>query len=226
MHRVQKLLCNAGHCSRRKAEELISQGKVHGNGKVIHLGDSAEETDTITIDGKPLRRERKVYLMFHKPIRCVTALEDREYKTIMEYIKVKERVFPVGRLDYMTAGLLLLTNDGDFANEIMHPSHEINKSYVVETFRPIKIETLHQLQRGVLLDDGRTKPAHVGLLTPTILEMSIHEGKNRIVRRMMEALGHRVRSLTRVRVGKLLLGNLRAGKFKYLTEVEKRLIFS
>ena len=125
LHRVQKLMSNYGYCSRRKAEEIIQDGRVKVNGKPITIGDKATEEDEIMVDNKPIKKERKVYYMLNKPTKCVTALTDDKYETVMEHIKVKERVFPVGRLDYFTSGLLLFTNDGDFANKITHPSNEI-----------------------------------------------------------------------------------------------------
>ena len=124
MHRVQKLLSNYGYCSRRKAEEIIKQGRVRVNDKLITIGDKASEEDKIYVDDKLVEKEKKVYLMFNKPVKCVTALNDNKFKTVMDYIKIKERVFPIGRLDYLTSGLLLLTNDGDFANKIMHPRYK------------------------------------------------------------------------------------------------------
>ena len=126
-HRIQKLMSNFGYCSRRRAEEIIQENRVKVNGKLITIGDKCKETDRISVDGIPIKKEIKVYLIFNKPPKCVTALKDEKYKTVMDYIKVKERVFPVGRLDFNTSGLLLLTNDGDFANKIMHPSNEIKK---------------------------------------------------------------------------------------------------
>ena len=216
MQRVQKLLSNYGYCSRRKAEELIDQGKVKVNGKTISLGDKASETDKITVDGKAVIKERKVYLLFNKPIRCVTALKDEQYRTVMSYIKVKERVFPIGRLDYNTSGLLLLTNDGDFANKVMHPSHEIKKTYLVELMHPAAREQISEIEKGVYLADGKTRPAKVNKLSPTLFEITIHEGKNKIVRRMFAKVGCKVKRLERVRIGSLSLGSLKPGMYKIL----------
>jgi len=224
-HRVQKLLSNHGYCSRRKAEDLIKDGRVTVNGKKITIGDQATEKDTIAVDGKVVGKERKVYLIFNKPVGCVTALRDPQYKTVMSYISVKERVFPVGRLDYNTSGLLLLTNDGDFANKIMHPSHEIKKKYLVTLDNPIDKKAIDNLQRGVQLDDGKTRPVKTHVVEPHVIEISIHEGKNRIVRRMFTALGYRVKALSRVAVGKLSLGDLKVGTYRNLTKKDIDRIF-
>ncbi|MBT3836349.1 rRNA pseudouridine synthase [Candidatus Woesearchaeota archaeon] len=226
MHRVQKLMSNYGYCSRRKAEEIIQDGRVKVNGKPITIGDKATEEDEIMVDNKPIKKERKVYYMLNKPTKCVTALTDDKYETVMEHIKVKERVFPVGRLDYFTSGLLLFTNDGDFANKITHPSNEIKKSYVVKLNRPIDEQDKKSLQKGIKLEDGKTSPARLKILGPQMAEITIHEGKNRIVRRMFEALGFKLSFLERVKIGKLDLGSLPPGKFKVLSKREKELIFS
>ena len=224
-HRVQKLLSNYGFCSRRKAEELIIAGKVQVNGKVVKIGDQATEADKITVDGKPVFVQKKLYIIFHKPTGCATALEDKFQRTIMHYIKLRERVFPIGRLDFNTSGLLLLTNDGDFANSIMHPRYEVKKTYLVETKEPIEQSDLGKIEHGVKLDDGMTSPAKTKQTAPNKAEIVIHEGKNRIIRRMMGFLGYHVLSLQRIRIGKLELGNLQPGKYRQMTEDEKKLIF-
>lgn len=225
MHRVQKILSNRGYCSRRKAEILIEQGLVKVNGKKITIGNKAELDAKITVKEKIVPIQKKVCLLFHKPIGCVTALKDKQYKTVMDYIKIKERVFPIGRLDYNTSGLLLLTNDGDFANSIMHPRYEIKKTYLVELVNPINNQDLKVIRDGVELEDGKTRPARVKKHNPKLLEISIHEGKNRIVRRMFKEIEHRIVSLKRVKVGKLDLGELEVGKYRILTEKDKKLIF-
>ena len=224
MHRVQKLLSNYGYCSRRKGEDLIREGRVSVNGKVIGLGDKAGMDDTIAVDGVVVRAERKRYLLFNKPVGCVTALTDRKYKTVMEYIKVKERVFPVGRLDFNTSGLLLFTNDGDFANKVMHPRYEVKKTYLVRTKGPVHTRDLATLAKGVKLSDGMTAPAKAIALEVDLIELTIHEGKNQILRRMFGKLGYVVLSLERVRIGKVQL-NVKPGKYRPLTKNEMKLIF-
>ena len=170
MHRVQKLLSNYGYCSRRKAEELIIEGRVKVNNKVITIGDKATEEDILKVDNKIVNKNKKLYLIFNKPKGCVTALNDQFKKTIMEYIKIKERVFPIGRLDYNTEGLLILTNDGDFANKIMHPRYEIKKTYQAEINKPITKREIEQIELGVELEDGRTSLAKVKKISQTLIE--------------------------------------------------------
>jgi 23S rRNA pseudouridine2605 synthase len=219
MDRVQKLLSNYGYCSRRKAEELIQQGKVRVNDKVITIGDKAEETDKIYVENILVNKEKKIYLMFNKPLNCVTALHDNQYKTVMDHINIKERIFPIGRLDYNTTGLLLLTNDGDFANRIMHPRYEIKKTYLVKIDKPLKKEDIKQIEQGIRLKDGLTSPSKIKLRNETELEITIHEGKNRIIRRIFDKLGFSVKSLERIRIGGLKL-DIKQGKYRELTEKE------
>lgn len=225
MHRVQKLLSNWGYCSRRKAEEFISKGRVKVNDKVIGLGDQASESDIITVDGKRVRAPRRVYLMLNKPLHCVTALRDPQKRTVMDYIRTTERVVPIGRLDYNTTGLLLFTNDGDFANKVMHPRYEIAKKYLVEANEPFSKRQIQQMKSGIVLEDGKTNPAWVKQIGPRTLIITIHEGRNRIVRRMVQALGLKVKFLQRIAVGKLELGTLAPGATRKLTKKELDSIF-
>ncbi len=216
LHRVQKLLSNYGYCSRRKAETLIQDGRVRVNNKRITIGDKATEKDNLYVDNKLVNKESKIYIIFNKPVGCVTAVRDRDYKTVMDFVKVKERVFPIGRLDFNTSGLLLLTNDGDFANKVMHPRYEVEKTYIVEIDRQISKKDMLNIQRGVKLRDGFTSPAKLRRINLDIIEIKIHEGKNRVVRRIFNKLGYRINSLERVAIGKLRLGKLQSKKYKIL----------
>lgn len=224
-HRVQKLLSNYGYCSRRKAEDLIKDGRVKVNGKTIVIGDQATENDIIEVDGKKVSADKKIYLAFHKPIHCATALEDKFQKTIMDYLDFEERIFPIGRLDYNTSGLLLLTNDGDFANSIMHPRYEVKKTYLAETSEPLSQKAINKISGGIMLEDGMTAPAKVKQLPGNKVEITIHEGKNRIIKRMLKELGYNTVSLQRIRIGKLELGDLQVGAYRHMTEEDKKLIF-
>jgi 23S rRNA pseudouridine2605 synthase len=190
------------------------------------LGDKASETDKIYVDGKLVNKQKKVYLMFNKPLHCVTALNDIQHKTVLDYIKIKERVFPIGRLDYNTTGLLLLTNDGDFANKVMHPRYETKKTYKAEIDRLISNKEIKKIESGIELEDGKTSPAKVNILKGNSVEITIHEGKNRIIRRILKKIGINTISLERVKVGKLSLGNLKPGKYKELTKKDMEKIFS
>ena len=226
MERIQKIIAARGLCSRRAAEELLRAGRVTRNGKTAALGDSAEPGDVLLVDGRPLPEPPEpVYLMLHKPRGYVTTLSDeRGRKTVRELTAgCGCKVVPVGRLDMDSEGLLLLTNDGALANALMHPSHRVDKVYrvLVAGYAPGK-ETL--LARPVVLDGYRIAPPGVRLLgsrgEEASLEVTIHEGRNRQVRRMCELAGLTVRRLKRVAEGPLTLGGLPAGAWRYLTPEE------
>jgi 23S rRNA pseudouridine2605 synthase len=225
MERVQKMLSGRGYCSRRKAEELIKDGRVKVNNVVITIGDQATNKDKITVDNEPIDRERRIYLVLNKPPGCVTALKDDNMPTVMEYIHIKERVFPVGRLDYDTTGMLLLTNDGDFANRVMHPRNEVKKTYQVKLNAPIREEEIQHIRRGISLRDGKTRPAKIKKYDRKFLDITIHEGKNQIIKRMVRKLGLKVSSLKRVAIGRLTLGKLKIGESRELTKKEIDKIF-
>ena len=226
MYRVQKILTNYGYCSRRKAEELIKEGKVRINGRPISLGDKACEGDKIFVDGELIKQQKKVYLLLNKPLGCVTALKDKKFKTVMDYINLKERVFPIGRLDYNTSGLLLLTNDGDFANNILHPRFETRKTYLVGIDRPISKRKISLIEAGVELKDTKAGPGKVKKIKSTLLEITIHEGKNRILRRIFAKLGFKVKFLRRIKIGSLGLGDLKPGRYMTLTEKDRKKLFA
>ncbi|GAB7386218.1 23S rRNA pseudouridine(2605) synthase RluB [Bacillaceae bacterium] len=238
MERLQKVLAHAGVASRRKCEALILQGRVKVNGKTIReLGVKVNpETDVIEVDGREIRSERKVYLLLYKPAGVITSVKDpRGRRVVTDLVKVKERVYPVGRLDYDTEGLLLLTNDGELAHRLAHPRHQIDKVYHAVVRGVPSPEKIRQLAEGIELEDGRTAPGKARLLDVfsndrrSLLEIVIHEGRNRQVRRMCEAIGHPVIQLRRVAVGFLTLEGLRPGQYRHLTPAEvdrlKKLLF-
>lgn len=231
MERLQKILSRAGIASRRQAEELIRTGQVKVNGKVVtELGTKANpHTDRITVKGRTLPfAEPPVYILLHKPVGVVTTLSDPEGRpTVTEYLpRVRQRVFPVGRLDFHSAGLLLLTNDGELALRLTHPRYGIEKTYRVKVRGIPTGESLRRLSRGIYLEEGKTGPAIIKPVrsseTKCWLEISIREGRKREIRRMCEAIGHPVEKLTRVRMGPLQLGRLIPGESRPLTEQEIR----
>lgn len=229
--RLQKILSARGLCSRRKAEEWILAGRVQVNGAVSILGDTADpEVDTILVDGKPLPKQSEyVYIMLNKPRGFVTTLSDEKgRKNAAQLVEdCGVRVYPVGRLDMDSEGLLLFTNDGEFANALMHPRHEVDKTYRV-TVLGYCPENLEKLKRPVTLDGYTIRPPQVRMLKSmgekAELEVVIHEGRNRQVRRMCAIAGMTVTRLVRTREGKVDLGNLQMGKWRHLTEDEIRLL--
>jgi len=229
--RLQKILSLAGIASRRKAEAMIQEGRVRINGQVVtQLGTKADpRTDRITIDGRPLRPAAEpVYILLHKPIGVVTTLSDPEGRpTVRDLLRdVRARVFPVGRLDYASSGLLLLTNDGELALRLTHPRYGVRKTYRVKVKGTPTAEALAQLAAGVRLEEGRAAPAEVRAERSqdgkTWLEVTLGEGRKREVRRMCEHIGHPVEKLRRVRLGPLSLGKLAPGQHRPLTEREIR----
>lgn len=233
MERLQKVLARAGLGSRRKCEQLITSGRVEVNGvKVTELGTKVSLQDAITVDGRPISLERKVYLMFHKPKGVITSLRDPEgRKTISDYLKdIPERVYPVGRLDYDSEGLLLLTNDGDFANRMTHPRFAVPRTYLATVKGVPHGSLLEKLARGIELEDGMTAPAEVDYhdiaedQTRSVISITIREGRNRQVRRMFEAIRHPVIRLKRIEFGPLTLQGLARGKYRPLTEQEVELL--
>ena len=236
--RLQKYLANCGICSRRKAEELIKYGKVSVNGKIVtELGTKINpKVDKVTYNGKEVKEESKhVYILLNKPIGYVTTAKDQfDRDTVMDLVKVKERLVPVGRLDMYTSGALILTNDGDFVYQVTHPKHEIEKTYTVTIKGIVTDEEVEALRKGVKIDDYIiTKPARVKILkideekNQTRLEITIHEGKNRQIRKMCEAIGHKVLALHRSKIAGIGVKDLDLGKWRYLSEKEvKKILFS
>lgn len=221
--RLQKILSARGVASRRTAEKLIEEGRVTVNGTVALLGQTADtEHDEILLDGKPLPTgSEHIYILLHKPRGYVTTLSDEKgRKTAAELVKdCGVRVYPVGRLDMDSEGLLLFTNDGEFANALMHPKQEVDKTYLtwVEGFSE---EAVARLKKPIELDGYRIRAPKVRIVKPGLLEITIHEGRNRQVRRMCDAAGMHVTRLKRIREGKIQLGDLPLGQWRYLTDEE------
>ncbi len=231
--RIQKILAQMGIASRRKAEELIIEGRVTVNGKIATLGMKADPAkDHVKVDGRLLvKPEPKMYLVFNKPVGVVTSLSDPEGRpTIKDFLKgIKYRVFPVGRLDYDSEGLLLITNDGDFAHSVLHPTKKIPKTYVVKVKGIIDEDAMERLRRGVRLEDGLTAPAKVKRVrlseSNSWVEITIYEGRKRQIRRMLEKVGYPVIKLRRIAIGGLKLGDLKPAEMRRLTQEEiKRLM--
>jgi len=227
MERLQKVMAHAGVASRRKSEDIICQGRVKVNGQVIkEQGYKVSDDDLIEVDGKVISHEKKIYILLNKPNGYISTVDDpRERNTVLDLIKgVSQRIYPVGRLDYNTSGILILTNDGDLTYKLTHPSHMVNKTYLVEVGgRPSKKE-LDRLEKGVILEDGLTAPARVEEVkrknNVTTFHLTIYEGKNRQVRRMCDKIGYSVRNLERIKFAFLDLKNLPTGKFRYLSDKE------
>ena len=225
--RLQKILSARGVASRRTAEKMIEEGRITVNGTIAGLGQTADpEIDEILLDGRPLPSGNEyVYILLHKPRGYVTTLSDEKgRKTAAQLVAdCGTRVYPVGRLDMDSEGLLLFTNDGEFANRLMHPKHEVQKTYLTWV-EGLTESSLEKLKQPITLDGYRISAAKVRVVKPGLLEITIHEGRNRQVRRMCDAAGMRVTRLKRIREGNLSLGDLPLGRWRYLTEEEvKRL---
>lgn len=227
--RLQKVLAAAGIASRRASEILIEEGRVEVNGQVVtEQGRRVNpDTDHIRVDGARIPPPRRhLYLVLNKPRGVVSTMEDPEgRRTLADYLpRTKERLFHVGRLDTDTEGLLILTNDGDFAHRLAHPSYRVPKTYLVQAAGVMDNRTIRRLEKGVTLDDGPVKPDKVKLVSRaqdrTMLAVTLHEGRNRVVRRMMDTVGHPVDRLSRIEIGPVRLGNLRVGETRDLTREE------
>lgn len=228
MIRINKYIASCGVCSRRKADQLILDGKVSINGVIIKdLGISVDEDiDKVIVNGKEISVEEKnVYIMMNKPVGYVTTNNEQlGRKCTTDLIHEVVRVFPIGRLDMDSEGLLLFTNDGDFSNALMHPKNKVKKVYVAKLNKKITDDKIEILKKGVDIGNYVTMPANVKRISSNVIEITISEGKNRQIRRMCEAIGLRVLKLKRIKIGNLELGTLPVGKYRYLTNKELRSI--
>ena len=234
LERLQKVLAKAGVASRRRAEELIRQGKVRVDGKVVtEMGTKVDpETQNIECDGVALvSQEEKVYILLNKPTGYLSTVDDPQGRPIVTDLlkNIAERVYPVGRLDLNTEGALLLTNDGELSQKILHPSHEVNKTYVAKVKGVPGKKKLDALSKGIELEGRKTWPARIKVLKTeaqsTVIQIIIHEGRKRQVRKMFEAIGHPVLALKRTAYGQLELGGLGPGKYRFLTPRDIKFIF-
>ena len=225
--RLQKYLAEAGIASRRKCEEFITQGRVKVNNNIAVLGTKINpEKDIVLFDNKKIEsKEELVYILLNKPIGYVTTSKDQFSRdSVLDLVKVKQRIVPVGRLDMYTSGALLLSNDGDFVYKITHPKHEIDKTYTVTLKGIVTDEEIEELRKGVKIEEYITKPAKVKILKTDIeknisrVAITIHEGKNRQVRKMCEAIGKKVQALHRTQIGNLTVTDLKLGTWRYLNE--------
>ncbi|WP_186578318.1 pseudouridine synthase [Aquibacillus kalidii] len=227
--RLQKVIAQSGVTSRRKAELLIEEGKVKVNDKVVTtLGTKVTSDDKIEVEGVPLEKEQPVYFLFYKPRGVISSVkDDKNRKVVLDYfLEVQERIFPIGRLDYDTSGLILLTNDGEFANLLMHPKHQIEKTYVAKTKGIPTRDDIKLLKKGIKVDGDLLKAEHVKVLSSdnkknmAIVQIILHQGKNRQVRRMFEAINYPVDKLKREQYGFLTLHGLNPGESRELTPHE------
>lgn len=226
LKRLQKRIAEQSDYSRRKAEELIIEGKVSVNGKIIQeLGYKVNDKDKIEIEGVALNTNEKKYFILNKPEKCVsTVSDDKGRKTVIDFIKTKAKVYPIGRLDYDTTGILLLTNDGDFANLLMHPSSNIEKVYSAKIDGIMTLADIKELKQGVVIDGYKTKECRVKVrkvnnkTNTSIIEIGINEGRNHQVKKMFKALGFNVLKLDRIRYGILTIENLKRGESKELSK--------
>ncbi|MFT7615898.1 MAG: 23S rRNA pseudouridine2605 synthase [Candidatus Woesearchaeota archaeon] len=227
LERVQKLLASAGIASRRQSEVIIEEGRVTVNGKTITIGDKATAKDVVCVDGKPIVIQDKLYIMLNKPPGTITTVSDMyDRETVLDVLPealIGQRIYPIGRLDRDADGLLLLTNDGEFANSIMHPRYEIKKKYRVWLDEPF---TQDSLPKQMTLEDGAVRIDAYKLIDEKILEITLHEGRHKIVKRIFKSMGYRVKRLQRVSIGGLELGNLKTGAYRELSKQKRDSIFS
>ena len=234
MERLQKIIANSGYCSRRKAEELILNGKVKVNGETINtLGSKASYADTIIINGVTLKLEPKEYVLLYKPRGVVSSVhDDKGRKTVVDIVESENRLYPVGRLDYDTSGLLLLTNDGELTNLLIHPSHEVEKVYLVKIDDIVNPSLVKSLSNGVVIDGKKTGKTRVKIKKidkkkkSSLIELTIYEGRNHQVKKMFEAIGYKVSKLKREKFAGLTLEGLKSGEYRHLNIKEVKTLYA
>ena len=232
--RLQKVMARAGVASRRESERMIQAGRVQVNGQVVkELGTKVTGADVVLVDGQLIEREQKVYILFYKPRGVISAAkDDKGRKVVTDFFKdiYQQRLYPVGRLDYDTSGLLLMTNDGDLANKLMHPRYKVNKTYVAKVARIPTNDELEKLRHGIIIDGRKTAPAKSKVLSTdmkkqtAIVLLTIHEGRNHQVKKMLQAIGHPVKKLKRETYGFLTLKGLTSGEYRELKHDEIELL--
>jgi 23S rRNA pseudouridine2605 synthase/23S rRNA pseudouridine2604 synthase len=226
--RLQKFIANSGYCSRRKAEELILDNKVRVNDETASLGTKIDpEKDMVYVNGQQISLEEKpVYIMLNKPPGVVSSCSHKGKKTVIDIIDVKERIYPVGRLDMYSRGLILLTNDGELHNRLSHPSYDHEKEYLVKTNIPLTDQEINSLTSGVVIDGRKTRKVRIIRKKNDYLSFTLKEGRNRQIRKMVETLDKKVVDLCRIRMSEIFLGKLPQGRWRYLTEDEIKKIKS
>lgn len=234
MERLQKVIANAGIASRREAEKLISDGRVKVNGEVMReMGYKVTNKDVVSINGEVLEKEEKEYYLLYKPKNVITSNKDEKNRTtVVDLIPTKKRIYPIGRLDFDTTGVLLLTNDGDFANIMMHPKYEVDKVYIAKIGGILNPKAQMMLKKGFMVDGYKTKPAGVNIKkvdkakNTSVVELTIHEGKNHQVKNMFKALGHPVIKLKREKVAFLTVEGMKPGESRKLTSKEVHVLYN
>lgn len=234
MERLQKVIALSGYCSRRKAEELIIAGKVMVDGRVVtELGTKVDGNNSITVEGKLLKKENKEYILLYKPRGVVTTTnDDKNRKTVLDLIETDKRLYPIGRLDYDTTGLLLLTNDGELTNLLIHPKNEIDKVYIAKIEGILSGSDIRKLENGVLIDGYKTSKSKVKVKkidkknNTSLVQITIHEGKNHQVKKMFESVGYKVIKLKREKLAFLDLTGLKPGEYRKLSIKEVKKLYS
>ena len=220
--RLNKYIAESGFCSRRKADELISQNRVTVNKDTAKLGMEVQDSDIVRIDGEKIKLDTSYeYYLFYKPKKVICTNSDNFSRRLaVDFIKSKKRLFTYGRLDYMTEGIIIVSNDGDTYNKVMHPRKKLFKTYIAKLDKPIEEKDFARLEKGILIDGQKTAPAKIKKIDEAEIKVSIYEGRNRQIRKMFENLHYNVKELKRVTIGEFKIGNLKPGEYRRLTEDE------